>query len=131
MENRGLELSLSGPVSDRLSVAAGAYFLRPRVTGQSVAAADGLLPVGLPSHLVQISADWRIPGLRGVSLDGRITSQGRVPATVDNSVFIPARTLLAIGGRYRFNLAGRDLTLRVSVSNLTDVHSWAAVAPGT
>jgi len=131
VENRGLEFSLSGPVSDRLSIAAGAYFLRPRVTGQSVAAAEGLLPVGLPSRFVQISADWRLPWLRGLSVDGRISHQGRVPATVDNKVFIPDRTLLGVGGRYRFNLAGRDLTLRVSVSNLTNVRSWSAVAPGT
>jgi iron complex outermembrane receptor protein len=131
VENRGLELSLSGPITDRLSVAAGAYFLRPRLTGQSLAAAEGRLPVGLPSRLVQASLDWRLPWLRGLSLDGRITNQGRVPATVDNDVFVPSRTTFALGGRYRFSASGKDMTLRISVSNVGNVHGWTAVAPGT
>lgn len=131
VENRGLELSLSGPITDRLSVAAGAYFLRPRLTGDSVAAAEGRLPVGLPSRLVQASVDWRLPWVRGLSLDGRLSNQGRVPATVNNDVFVPSRILLSLGGRYRFTASGKDLTLRISVSNVGNVRGWAAVAPGT
>lgn len=131
VENRGLEFSLSGAVTERLSVAAGAYFLRPRLTGQSVAAAEGRLPVGLPSRLVQASFDWRLPWLRGLSLDGRVSNQGRVPATVDNDVFVPSRTTVSVGGRYRFSAAGRDLTLRIALSNVGDVHGWTVVAPGT
>jgi len=131
VENRGLELSLSGAITDRLSVAAGAYFLRPRLTGQSLAAAEGRLPVGLPSRLVQASLDWRLPWVRGLSLDGRVSNQGRVPATVDNDLFVPARTTMSVGGRYRFTAAGKDLTLRIAVSNLADVHGWTTVAPGT
>jgi iron complex outermembrane receptor protein len=131
VENRGLEFSLSGPITDRLSVAAGAYFLRPRLTGQSAAAAAGRLPVGLPSRLVQASLDWRLPWVRGLSLDGRLSNQGRVPATVDNDVFVPSRTIFSLGGRYRFNASGKDLTLRISVSNVGDVRGWTAVAPGT
>jgi len=131
VENRGLELSLSGPITDRLSVAAGAYLLRPRLTGQSVAAAEDRLPVGLPSRLVQASLDWRIPWVRGLSLDGRLSNQGRVPATVDNAVFVPSRTTFSLGGRYRFNASGKDLTLRISVSNVGNVSGWTAVAPGT
>jgi len=131
VENRGLEMSLSGAISDRLSVAAGAYFLRPRLTGQSLAAAEGRLPVGLPSRLVQASLDWRLPWVRGLSVDGRVTNHGRVPATVENDVFVPARTTLSLGGRYRFSAAGKDLTLRVAVSNVTDVHGWTTLAPGT
>jgi iron complex outermembrane receptor protein len=131
VENRGLELSLSGAIGDRLSVAAGAYFLRPRLTGQGLAAAEGRLPVGLPSRLIQASLDWRLPWMRGLSLDGRVSNQGRVPATVDNDVFVPARTIVSIGGRYRFSASGKDMTLRISVSNVGDVHGWTTVAPGT
>ena len=124
-------MSLSGAITDRLSVAAGACFLRPRLTGQSLAAAEGRLPVGLPSRLVQASLDWRLPWVRGLSLDGRLTSQGRVPATVDNDVFVPTRTTFSLGGRYRFTAAGKDLTLRISVANVGNVRGWTAVAPGT
>jgi iron complex outermembrane receptor protein len=69
--------------------------------------------------------------VRGLSLDGRVSNQGRVPATVENDVFVPARTTLSLGGRYRFNAAGKDLTLRIALSNVTDVRGWTTVAPGT
>jgi iron complex outermembrane receptor protein len=131
VENLGLELSLSGAISDRLSVAAGAYFLRPRLTGQSLAAAEGRLPVGLPSRLVQASLDWHLPWMRGLSLDGRVSNQGRVPATVDNDVFVPSRTIVSVGGRYRFSAFGKDMILRISVSNVVNVRGWTTVAPGT
>ena len=97
--------SLSGAVTDRLSVAAGAYFLRPRLTGQSLAAAEGRLPVGLPSRLVQASSDWRLPWLRGLSLDGRVRTRGacrrRSRMTCSSRPGRPFRSAAAIGSAPR------------------------------
>ena len=47
-----------------------------------------------------------------------------VTATVDNRVAIPARTLVALSGRYRFTLMERPATLRVAVNNLADVYGY-------
>ena len=71
---------------------------------------------------VELNLDWRTPWVEGLSLDLTASHSGAVTATVDNRVALPARTLAALSGRYRFKLAGRPASLRVAVSNLFDTY---------
>ncbi|WP_068873038.1 TonB-dependent receptor [Xanthomonas translucens] len=45
-------------------------------------------------------------------------------ATSDVAVWLPARTLVNIGMRYRFELRGRPATFRVAVTNVADEHNF-------
>ena len=40
---------------------------------------------------------------------------------MSNLTAIPARTLVDLGGRYQFAIAGKSATLRLQVENLTDL----------
>ena len=131
IRNRGIEVSLSGSVTDRLRLVAGGVFLDPEVTGEGVALGRvGARPVGLPTRKVDMSLDWRTPA-DGVSLDTRLTHQSARPATTLNTVFLPERTLVDIGGRYQFKLGAADATLRLSVSNLFDTAGYDLFGSGT
>lgn len=123
--NRGVELSLGGAITSRLDVVAGAVLLDPRVTGPAVTLGRvGPKPVGIRSRAANLNADWRLPGVEGVSLNLSVEHQGPITATTNNLVSIPQRTLIDVGGRYRFKLGTRSATLRVSVSNVTDVEGF-------
>ena len=129
--SQGAELSVSGSLTKTLTVAAGGYFLRPRVTRDPTALGTiGARPVGLPGHLVNVNFNWKAPILDGLSLDTTLIHRGKVPSTTDNLVFLPARAQLNLGGRYRFKLIERDATLRVQVSNLFDNRSFNTAGPG-
>jgi len=52
------------------------------------------------------------------------THSDDVVATRDNQVEIPARMLLSVGARYRFNFGQNAATLRAQVTNLTDEYGW-------
>lgn len=120
VRNRGLELSLSGALTPKLNVVAGAVLLKPRVTGEGVALGRvGSRPVGLAARTAMVNVDWRPPIAQGLSFDLAVTHGSDIVATRDNRVSIPARTLVDLGGRYRFKLAGQGATLRVKLSNLT------------
>lgn len=120
VRNRGLELSLSGALTPKLNVVAGAVLLKPRVTGEGVALGRvGSRPVGLAARTAMVNVDWRPPIVEGLSFDIAVTHSSDIVATRDNRVSIPARTLVDLGGRYRFKLAGQGATLRVRLSNLT------------
>jgi iron complex outermembrane receptor protein len=120
VRNRGLELSLSGAATPKLNVVAGAVLLKPRVTGEGVALGRvGPKPVGLPARTIMVNLDWRPPIAQGLSFDVALAHASDIIATRDNRVSLPARTLLDIGARYRFELAGQGATLRVKLSNLT------------
>ena len=130
--NRGIEASLSGTPLHGLSVALGGVFLDPQVTGQARASGQaGKRPVGVPLRSVDLNLDWRLPGFEALSLDFGISHQGPVASTVNNDLFIPARTLVDIGSRYRFTIGRNRATLRVSVSNLFNVYAWDYYGPST
>lgn len=119
--NRGVEASVAGPLTDELSIVAGAVLLRPKVTGDAVTRGlVGRLPVGAISERVDVSADWRPGFAPGLSLDVRLSYRSPEIATVNNLVAVPTRTLVDLGGRYRFKLAGNDAVLRIQATNLFD-----------
>lgn len=123
VQNRGLELSVAGRLGPRLNLVAGAVLSRPRATGEGVRLGRvGERPVGMSRRSAEINLDWRTPWLDGLSLDMSASHSGAVTATVDNRVAIPARTLAALGGRYRFVLGERPATLRVSLNNVFDTY---------
>jgi len=131
VRNRGIELSLSGKVTGNLSIALGGVLLDPRVTGDGVRLGRlGRRPVGTPRERIDVNLDWRLPFLPGVSVDTGISHSGRLPATIDNAVFIEARTLVSLGGRYAFDLDGTPATFRVSMSNVFDVRGFDLRGPG-
>jgi iron complex outermembrane recepter protein len=117
--NRGVEASVAGPITPELSVVLGAVLLRPQVTGDAVTRGlVGRLPVGAISERVEFSADWRPGFATGLSLDMRLSYRSPEVATVNNLVYVPTRTLVDLGGRYRFKLAGNDAVLRLQATNL-------------
>lgn len=129
--NQGLEASIAGPVTARLSIVAGAVLLRPRVTGEGVALGRvGPRPVGAISRRLELNADWRPPWVEGLSLDVSASHRSAETATVSNLTVIPARTLVDFGGRYQFKLAGQSATLRLQIENLTDLQGFELQGAG-
>ena len=123
--NRGVEASIAGPLTPALSVVAGGVWLWPKVSAPG--ALPGLIgeqPVGAIGQRLEFSADWRPPFAPGLSFDTRLAYRSSETATVSNNVAIPARTIVDLGGRYRFKLAGNNALLRVQVSNLFDVQGY-------
>lgn len=130
--NRGIEASLSGTPLHGLSVALGGVFLDPQVTGEARASGQaGKRPVGVPLRSVDLNLDWRLPGFEALSLDLGVSHQGPVASTVNNDLFIPARTLVDIGSRFRFTIGRNRATLRVSVSNLFNAYARDYYGPST
>lgn len=129
--SQGAEFSVSGDLTKRLNMVAGGYMLRPRV--ERDAAAIGVIgprPVGLPSHLFNVNLNWRTPLLEGLSLDAAVFQRGTIAATTDNSVILPSRAQLNLGGRYGFKLSGHPATFRLQAGNIFDNQGFGTAGPG-
>ncbi|MBU6267705.1 MAG: TonB-dependent receptor [Sphingomonadales bacterium] len=130
IRSRGAEFSLAGKLTPTLNVVAGGYFLDPRVEKDATATGViGRRPVGLALHLVNLNLDWRTP-MPGLSVDGALSHRDRAPGTTDNLVYVGARTMLSLGARYRFTLAGKAATVRVQGTNLNDSRGFNSAGPG-
>ena len=127
--HRGIELSLNAEPLAGLTLVAGAVFMAPEVAVASGVEGVGSAPVNQPRSMLQLGADYRLPACRRCSLDITATRQGEVPVRLDDGAYNPAQTLVNVGGRYRFTLAGRTATLRVQVQNVTNQKVWFVIDP--
>ena len=130
--SRGAEFSLSGNLTDRLAVVAGGVLLSPRVEADPSASGEiGGRPVGIPSHIFSVDANWDaallVPGL---SFDAALSHRGRTPATTDNVVELPARAQLDLGTRYRFTVGKTRATARFQLANVFNARGFSVGGPG-
>lgn len=131
IRNRGVEFSLSGPLTPRLDLVAGGVLLDARVERDAQASgAIGRRPVGVANHNINVNLNWRTPWLQGLTLDASVTERGRMAATTDNAQAIVARQIVNLGARYSFRLAGKDVTARIQVYNLLDQYGLVSNGPG-
>jgi iron complex outermembrane recepter protein len=130
-KNQGLEMSLSGAITDRVDIVAGGVLSRPRVTGEGVSLGRlAKLPVGQTARKADLNFNWRPAFLEGLSFDLTVAHSGRIPATRDNSVFVPARTLVDLGGRFGFKINNYDASIRVSASNVFNTYGYDLQSAG-
>lgn len=130
VRSRGAEFSLSGSVTPKLNIVAGAVFIDGKVT--RIAGAPGVIgdrPVGLSPHQLSLNANWNSP-VKGLELDTTVINRAPAASTTDNLVFIPAKWRWDVGGHYHFKLAKRDATLRLQVFNLTGKTGWGIAGSG-
>jgi len=132
LENKGVELSLSGSLTPRLDVVAGAVLSEPTVSGEAVRLGiSGTRPVGLRSRKMIFNANWRPPGPAGLSFDLGVNHFSSVPATLDDVAIIPAHTNVDWDTRYQFKLGGQTTSLKFAVMNMFDDRSFNAMTAGT
>lgn len=119
LENKGLELSLAGNLTDRLNLVAGGVFAEPVVSGDAVRlGVAGARPVGLYSRKLVFGANWRPPRTSGLSFDLAANYYGSVPGSLDDAVSVPPHTLVNWDARYEFKMAGRTTSLKFSINNM-------------
>jgi iron complex outermembrane recepter protein len=130
VEHRGVELSLVGKPIENMTVLVGTRYLDAKVSGSTVdAGLVGERPVGSVKSLSVASVDYGFRGT-GVSLDAILENSTAQVANTANTVEVGGRTVLNIGGRYRFKLSGKPATVRAQVQNVFDKYGWKIVRGG-
>jgi iron complex outermembrane receptor protein len=117
--NRGAELSLFGEAMPGLRLLGGASFLNAKFEG-------GTRAIGAPKTQFNLGADWDVPGLQGLSIDGRVVYTGSQFADAANTQEVPSWTRVDLGARYVFDIGQQQLTLRARVDNVANKSYWAS-----
>ena len=130
VKHRGVELSLVGKPMANLTFLAGTRYLDAKVSGPTVdAGLIGEKPVGSAKSLSVASVDYVLGGT-GVSVDAILENITAQVANTSNTVEAGGRTVLNLGGRYRFKLSGKPATVRAQVQNVFDKYGWKIVSGG-
>ncbi|MGE4063063.1 MAG: hypothetical protein AB7E79_06815 [Rhodospirillaceae bacterium] len=125
MRQRGVELSFTGSPLPGLNIVAGGVILQPRVFGPLVdQGLVGTVPVGKDESVARLDVQYGPASWRGFSLEGQIEFNDRGYGNTLNRADIPARAVLNLGARYRFQAFGTSGNIRARVQNVTNVYSW-------
>ncbi len=125
VRHRGIEFSVAGRVVENLTVVAGATLLQARVTGPLVTSGRiGRIPLGRFPHKLSLNLQYALPFWRGVALDAQAERYAARYIDVLNTAQIDPYTLVNLGARYNFAIAGNRTTLRLQMQNVGGVFRW-------
>lgn len=131
VRNRGIEVSLAGQITPRLSIVLGAVFLDAKVSGDQVDL--GLIepePVGSIGRTVTGALNWDLPWVEGLSFDLAYESASDRVANAANTFVIPARYIYSVGGRYRFDLFDKPATFRAQLASVNNPYGFNNLGEG-
>ncbi len=129
--NYGAEAMLSGRIIERLMLVGGLLALNPKLTDTGFAATNNKDFVGIPDWQSNILAEYTLPKPTGLFLNFDWRHVGRRAIDDINSAFAPQYNTFDLGFRYTRRIAGKVSNWRVWVNNISDVHYWSTLGPGS
>ena len=129
--NYGAEAQLQGRVTNSLMLVAGITVLNPKLTDTGVAATNNKTFVGIPDYKSNILAEYRIPRMTGLYFNFDWQHVGRRAIDDINSSYAPQYNNFDMGLRYTHKILGNWATWRITANNVTDVHYWSTINPGS
>jgi iron complex outermembrane receptor protein len=131
--HQGVELTTFGELTRGLRLLGGVTLLDAKQKSTGDAATDGQRVIGVPTAQGSIGVDWDVPGVRGLSLNGRVVATGSSYSNATNTLRVGGWGRLDLGARYVTEMAGKLVTLRARIDNVADRNYWASVGgyPGS
>ncbi|AZF10146.1 Ferrichrome-iron receptor [Pseudomonas sp. R2-37-08W] len=128
--NKGVELNVFGEPMSGLRLLGGVTLMKTELKGTLNGANDGNRAIGVPSFQLNAGVDWDVPGLQGVSLNGRMLRTGGQYADAANNLSLPAWNRFDVGARYTFALDQREVTLGATLENVANEKYWESAQGG-
>lgn len=126
--NRGVELNVSGEPVRGVRLLGGVTVLDAVLTKTNNAATVGNRPVGVPDLMANAGAEWDLPWVPGVALNGNVTYTTKQYINQANTQSVPSWTTVDLGARYTTKIQGKSTTFRATVLNVFDRKYWSGVA---
>lgn len=128
--NRGIEFTMFGELAENVRLLGGMTFLEAEQTKTALGTNDGNDAVGVPDFLLNLTGEWDLPFLPGVTTTARViyTSEQYVDAA--NTLEVPDWARLDIGARYAAEFGEHPVTFNFFIENVTDESYWASANGG-
>lgn len=122
--HQGLELNLTGKITDNLTIISGGTIMDLSIEKSSNKMIEGKNPTGVSSRMAKIYAEYEIPYFSGLILVGGTSYNSKSYADTANENIIPSYTIYDSGIRYKTKLDKYPTTFNLNVANLTDKDYW-------
>ncbi|QJE01399.1 TonB-dependent siderophore receptor [Massilia forsythiae] len=127
--HRGLEFSADGRFGEALRYGASLMALNTRQQGTGQESIDGKRVTDVPAFKSSAWAEYAVPAVPGLKVDGVWQYAGKKAFDVENRVFVPDYHVFGAGAAYAMKLGATGVTVRARVDNLFDKFYWRDVTP--
>ena len=124
---QGLEINGKFRLGNHWLLTASAMWLDATNQKTTGGALDGKRIQGVARERLSLYGEYRTPGLP-LTLTAGARYEGKRPVDSNNRFYVDDVTLFDIGARYETKVAGKGLTLRLNIDNLSDEAYWTALS---
>lgn len=124
---RGVEFSLQGDLTRNLSVIASAVYLDATQVDSPDPTLVGKTPENAAHVTASLFADYRIPVVNGLSVNGGMYYIGPRKVNDLDQASIGGYTLFTAGMRYSTRIFGKRATFQANLENASNKRYWSAV----
>jgi iron complex outermembrane recepter protein len=122
--NRGVEASVFGEPVAGVRLIGGLTWIDAEYTKGGITLPKGKNPIGTPEIQANANVEWDLPALEGLTLEARMMYTSSQYADTANTLKLDSWTRFDVGARYATEVAGRPLTIRGRVDNVTNQDDW-------
>lgn len=124
--NRGIELNVFGEVTEGVRLLGGVMLLDARQEKTVDGEYDGNRVFGVSDVQFNLSGEWDLPFVPGLTLTGRVIHNSNFYANAANTQLVPSWTRYDVGARYEFLSPwnNKPIVARFSVENVLDSNYW-------
>ncbi len=123
---RGIEISAQGDVTKDVSLIASAVYLDATQVDSSDPTLRGKTPENTPHVTASLFAEYRVPVLAGLSVNGGLYYIGPRAVNSADQAYIGGYTLFTAGLRYSTRVYGKKVSLQANLENATNKRYWSA-----
>lgn len=125
---QGIELNGTYKPIEDIKLGLGAMYLDASIENVAAAnkAIEGKVPVGVAKWSGVANAEYTVNAIEGLSLHGNVRYNGASYVNSNNTVQVPAYTLVGAGLSYKFKLNGHDAVVNGNINNLLNKKYWAS-----
>ncbi len=124
--NRGIEASFFGEPIEGLRIIGGLTYVDAELRVTQGDVNEGNDPIGVPEIQANVNAEWDIPFLPGLTVDGRVIYTGEQFINEANTLEIEDWARLDLGLRYVTEFNAIPIAVRARLDNITNNAYWAS-----
>ncbi|WP_321942161.1 TonB-dependent receptor [Paraburkholderia tropica] len=125
--NRGIEWNVFGELTRGVRVLGGVTYTQGRLVKTQSGTNNGNQAPGAAPWAANLGSEWDIPGIPGLTVDGRVIYTSSQYVNSANTLKIPSWTRVDVGARYATRIYDRPVVFRAGIRNLFGRDYWEGV----
>ncbi|PTV59347.1 TonB-dependent siderophore receptor [Acinetobacter seifertii] len=125
--NQGIELGLTGALTDTLDVSSGVTYTKSRLVDIDSDSYKGHQTQNVPKVRATAQLSYKVPSVEGLRLLTGMQYSSSKYANKEGTAKVGGYSVFNIGAAYKTNFAGHDTTFRFNIDNLFNKKYWRDV----